>query len=67
MHQLDVRNDLEQRASTVQGFVADFLPLFAAKKISPLLDKVFPFDQLPQAKAYMESDAHVGKIVVTGP
>ena len=56
-----------QRASTVQGFVADFLPLFASGRIKPLIDRVFPFTELPAAKAYMESDAHVGKIVVTGP
>src|SRR6267143_2167374 len=56
-----------QRASTVQGFVADFLPLFASGSIKPLIDRVFPFAELPAAKAYMESDAHVGKIIVTGP
>jgi len=56
-----------QRASTVQGFVADFLPLFASGRIKPLIDRVFPFAELPAAKAYMESDAHVGKIVVNGP
>src|SRR5438445_2788465 len=56
-----------QRASTVQGFVADFLPLFASGRIRPLIDRVFPFAELPAAKAYMESDAHVGKIIVTGP
>src|SRR2546422_5247308 len=59
--------DAAQRASTVQGFVADFLPLFASGRIRPLIDRVFPFAELPAAKAYMESDAHVGKIIVTGP
>jgi NADPH:quinone reductase len=54
----------EQRAETVRGFTADFLPLFAAGKIAPLVDKVFPFAELQAAKAYMESDAHVGKIVL---
>ncbi len=57
----------EQRASTVRGFVADFLPLFASGRIRPLIDRVFPFVELPAAKAYMESDAHVGKIVINGP
>ena len=57
----------EQRASTVRGFVADFLPLFASGRIRPLIDRVFPFAELPAAKAYMESDAHVGKIVINGP
>jgi len=54
----------EQRAGTVRGFVADFLPLFAAGKIQPLIDRTFPFGELQKAKDYMESDAHVGKIVL---
>jgi NADPH:quinone reductase-like Zn-dependent oxidoreductase len=54
----------EQRAGTVRGFIADFLPLFDGGHIKPLIDRVFPFGELPQAKAYMESDAHVGKIVL---
>ena len=34
-------------------------------RIRPVVDKVFPLSDLPAAKAYMESDAQVGKIVVT--
>jgi len=54
----------EQRAVTVRGFAADVLPLIAAGKIKPLVDRVFPFPDLPAAKAYMESNAQVGKIAV---
>jgi NADPH2:quinone reductase len=54
----------DMRAGTVKGFVEDFLPLFASRKIKPLVDRVFPFDRIEEAKAYMESDAHVGKVVV---
>jgi NADPH2:quinone reductase len=54
----------EQRAATVQGFTKDFLPLFAGGKLKPLIDKVYDFEDLPAAKARMESDAHAGKIVV---
>ena len=57
----------EQRSATVQGFTRDWLPLFASGKLKPLIDKVFPFGELPRAKDYMESDAQVGKLVVTGP
>lgn len=53
-----------QRAVTVQGFTKDFLPLFAAGKLKPLIDKVYDFADLPQASARMQADAHVGKIVV---
>ena len=54
----------EQRAATVRGFTANFLPLVADGRITPLVDRVFGFAELPAAKAYMESDAHVGKIVL---
>jgi NADPH:quinone reductase-like Zn-dependent oxidoreductase len=52
------------KAETVRGFRRDLLPAFAAGKIRPLIDRVFAFDELPAAKAYMESDAQVGKIVI---
>jgi NADPH:quinone reductase len=54
----------ESRAVTVRGFIADFLPHFAAGHIRPLVDRVYRFDELPQAKAFVESDAHLGKVVV---
>src|SRR3954463_5411254 len=57
----------EQRAVTVRGFVADILPHIAAGRIKPVIDKVYPFAELPAAKARMESNAQVGKIVVRMP
>ena len=57
----------EQRAVTVRGFAADILPYIASGKIKPVIDRVFPFSELPAAKAYMESNAQVGKIAVRMP
>jgi NADPH:quinone reductase-like Zn-dependent oxidoreductase len=54
----------EQRAAAVRGFKADFLPLIAAGRLKPHVDRAFAFDELAAAKAYMEADAHVGKIAV---
>lgn len=54
----------ESRAVTVRGFTADFLPYFASGRLKPLVDRVYRFDELPQAKAYVESDAHLGKVVI---
>src|SRR5207247_1963217 len=54
-----------QRAETVRGFVKDVLPFLADGRLRPVVDKVFPFAELPAALAFMESDAQVGKIVVT--
>lgn len=54
----------EGRAETVRGFVRDVLPAIADGRIAPVIDRIFPFDELPAAKDYMESNAQVGKIVV---
>jgi NADPH:quinone reductase len=59
--------DAQQRAAGVGAFVADLMPAFADGRIKPMVDRVFPFDQLAAAKAYMEADSHVGKIVLAGP
>jgi NADPH:quinone reductase-like Zn-dependent oxidoreductase len=53
-----------QRAESVRGFVADILPAIADGRIRPMIDRVYAFDELPAAKARMESNAHLGKIVV---
>lgn len=56
-----------QRADAMRGFVRELLPGFASGRITPVVDKVFPFSELPAAKAYVESDAQLGKVVVTMP
>lgn len=53
-----------ERAEAMRGFARELLPAFADGRIAPLIDRVFPFDELPAAKDYMESDAQIGKIVV---
>ena len=54
----------EQRASGVPPFVADLLPAFADGRIHPVIDSVFPLEKLPEAKARMEANQHVGKIIL---
>jgi NADPH:quinone reductase-like Zn-dependent oxidoreductase len=51
-------------AEGVRGMVRDVLPSLAGGHLRPVIDKVFPFAELPQAKAYMESNAQLGKIVI---
>jgi NADPH:quinone reductase-like Zn-dependent oxidoreductase len=53
-----------QREATVSGFVRDVLPWVAEGRIVPLIDRVLPFEQTPEALQAMLSDVHVGKIVV---
>jgi len=54
----------DQRAAGVPAFVAQVLPALADGRIRPLVDRVFAFDELPAAKACMEQNQHLGKIVV---
>jgi len=49
----------------VQGFERDFLPLLADGRIRPLIDGAYTFAELPAAKARMEANEHVGKLVLT--
>ena len=56
----------EQRAQGVPAFVAQILPLIADGRIKPVIDRVFPFEQLAAAKAHMESNQQLGKIVLAG-
>jgi NADPH:quinone reductase-like Zn-dependent oxidoreductase len=57
----------EQRAAGLPAFVADLMPHIAAGRIRPVIDRVFAFGELAAAKAHMEADRHVGKIVVAMP
>lgn len=54
----------EQRAQAVPGFITDIVPAIAAGRIRPLVDKVFTFAQLAEAKAHMDASGHLGKIVL---
>lgn len=53
-----------QKAEGTRLFAEQMLPLVAAGTLRPLIDRVFPFEQLPAARAHMEANAHVGKIVI---
>ncbi len=46
------------------GFVADGL---AAGRLAPVIARVFPFDEVVEAYRFLESNAQVGKVVVTVP
>lgn len=53
-----------QRSQGVPQFKAQILPLIASGLITPLVDRVFEFHDLPQAKACMDANLHLGKLVL---
>ena len=57
----------DQRAAGVPAFLRDLMPAIAAGRIRPLIDSVYPFEKLAEARDRMESNRHAGKIVVTMP
>ena len=56
-----------QRAAAVPRFVAEVIPLIASGRIQPRIDRVVDFARLADAKARMDENAHVGKIVLRMP
>ena len=57
----------EQKATSVTAFIADVLPHLEHGGLRPFVDRIFEFGELPAAKAYMEENRHMGKIVLRGP
>jgi NADPH:quinone reductase-like Zn-dependent oxidoreductase len=53
-----------ERAQAKRNFERDIMPVYNERRMAPLIDRVFAFDELPAAKAHMESNAMTGKIVV---
>ena len=51
-------------AKPVPDFIRDMLPAFADGRIKPIVDRVFPFEQLGAAREHMQANRHLGKIVL---
>jgi NADPH:quinone reductase-like Zn-dependent oxidoreductase len=56
----------EQRAQALPAFKNQILPLVDAGLIVPMIYKIIPFENLLEAKAMMEGNQHIGKIVLAG-
>ena len=57
----------EHRAESAANFEADLMPMMNDGRLRPLVDQVFGFDHLVAAKAHMEANAHLGKIIIAMP
>lgn len=53
------------KANIAQELETDIWPLIANGTIAPRIDKVFKFEDAAAAHAYMETGAHIGKLVLT--
>ncbi|MBM6616000.1 NAD(P)H-quinone oxidoreductase [Desemzia sp. RIT804] len=53
------------KAELTREFVEKVLPLFKAGKIHPIIDRVFPFEEVAEAHRYMEDNKNTGKIILS--
>lgn len=68
LHLYGVSNKLRTHAHRIAAaadFSRDLLLLIADGRLRPLVDRVFAFDQLEAAKACMDDNQHVGKLIVS--
>ena len=55
---------VSEKGDIVREFTRRALPKFADRTIVPLIEKVFPLDEVQAAHRMMEEDRHFGKIVL---
>ena len=55
---------VKDKGEIVAEFTKTALPRFADRTIVPIIERVFPLDQVAQAHRMMEEDQHFGKIVL---
>jgi NADPH:quinone reductase-like Zn-dependent oxidoreductase len=55
---------VKDKAEIVAEFTRTALPRFADRTIVPIVEKVFPLDEVALAHRMMEEDRHFGKIVL---
>ena len=53
-----------QRARATRLFMDTLYPAFANGTLKPVIDRVFAFDDVPQAKHYVETDQLLGKVII---
>ena len=53
-----------EKTRLTRSFTESVLPLFAAGRARPVVDRTFPFGEISNAHAHMESNANFGKIVI---
>lgn len=55
---------VQHRIDAAQAFGRELLPLLASGQLQPLVDQVYGFDQLDEARAAMLAGEHLGKLVL---
>jgi NADPH:quinone reductase len=67
LHLFGVSNRLrtpEQRAQSARRFVEELMPAIARGAVRPLIDRVFPLEDVEAAHRHVYADRQVGKVVI---
>lgn len=58
--------NLEEKTKLVTSFRDECLPLFEQGRLRPVIDSLFPIEEVAKAHEYMEQNKNFGKIVLAG-
>jgi NADPH:quinone reductase-like Zn-dependent oxidoreductase len=56
---------LQEKIAVMRAFAEDVVPRIAAGALRPVIDSVYPLERVAEAYARLESNATVGKVVLT--
>ena len=55
---------LSYKIKLIESFSHDFLSLFEKQEIKPIINRIFPAEEIEQAHTYMQENRNIGKIIV---
>lgn len=55
----------QYKADLTKDFSEQALPLFASEELKPIVDTVFPLEEVQQAHEHMEANKNIGKIILS--
>lgn len=55
---------VDEKAEIARAFAASVLPAVVERRITPLIDSVFPFEEAQAAHAHVRRNAHLGKVLL---
>lgn len=58
---------VDEIAEVMRAFSQHVVPMFAAEKLRPVIDKTFPLSDIQEAHRYQETNQSFGKIVLSVP
>jgi NADPH:quinone reductase-like Zn-dependent oxidoreductase len=56
---------LEEKIATTRAFASEVVPLLADGNIDPVIDSIFPLEEIQAAHIRLESNETFGKVVLT--